>query len=158
MKTDAGVALIASDGTRIDGFDTVIWAVGRAPNTRDLALDRAGLGRAVMLTLKLQSAVIPSTSVTVTVARWAPTERPAVPKENEGCNQTWISDRDRFSYSGIYSEDRLRRPMVRDNGSLREADWDEALQIARRAKDEKPRLANDLIARINERKREIERS
>jgi glutathione reductase (NADPH) len=42
-KTDAGVALDASDGTRLDGFDTVIWAVGRSPNTRDLALDRAGV-------------------------------------------------------------------------------------------------------------------
>jgi len=56
-----------------------------------------------------------------------------VPRENEGCNQTWISDRDRFSYSGIYSEDRVTRPMVRDNGKLREADWDEALQVAAKA-------------------------
>ena len=57
----------------------------------------------------------------------------AVPKENEACNQTWISDRDRFSYSGICSDDRLQRPMVRENGSLREADWDEALQMAAKA-------------------------
>ncbi len=42
-KTSAGIALDASDGTRLDGFDTVIWAVGRAPNTHDLALDRAGV-------------------------------------------------------------------------------------------------------------------
>jgi NADH-quinone oxidoreductase subunit G len=56
-----------------------------------------------------------------------------VPKENEDCNQTWISDRDRFSYSGIYSADRVTRPLVRDNGSLREADWDEALQVAAKA-------------------------
>jgi len=54
----------------------------------------------------------------------------AVPKENEACNQTWISDRDRFSYSGIYGEDRLRRPMVREGAALREADWDEALEAA----------------------------
>ncbi len=54
----------------------------------------------------------------------------AVPKENDDCNQTWISDRDRFSYSGIGSEDRIKRPMVRENSVLREADWDEALQIA----------------------------
>ena len=57
----------------------------------------------------------------------------AVPKENEACNQTWISDRDRFAYSGIYSADRLQKPMVRDNGKLREADWDEALQVAAKA-------------------------
>jgi len=57
----------------------------------------------------------------------------AVPKENEACNQTWISDRDRFSYAGIYSSDRLQKPMLRDNGTLREADWDEALQAATKA-------------------------
>ena len=42
-ETGAGIALDASDGTRLDGFDTVIWAVGRAPNTRELGLDRAGV-------------------------------------------------------------------------------------------------------------------
>ena len=36
-----------------------------------------------------------------------------VPRENEEINETWIADRDRFSYEGIYSEDRLQRPMVR---------------------------------------------
>lgn len=54
----------------------------------------------------------------------------AVPKENEACNQTWLSDRDRFSYAGIYAEDRLTKPMIRDNGKLREADWNEALEVA----------------------------
>jgi len=42
-RTDAGIALDASNGERLDGFDTVIWAVGRAPNTQALALDRAGV-------------------------------------------------------------------------------------------------------------------
>jgi len=40
-RTDAGIALDASDGERLDGFDTVIWAVGRAPNTRSLELGNA---------------------------------------------------------------------------------------------------------------------
>ena len=57
----------------------------------------------------------------------------AVPKENDACNQTWISDRDRFSYSGIYSDDRIARPMLRENGKLREADWNEALEVAAKA-------------------------
>ena len=56
-----------------------------------------------------------------------------VPRENEGVNQTWISDRDRFSYQGLYSDDRLQRPMLRENGKLREADWQEALMAAARA-------------------------
>ena len=42
-KTDAGIALDANNGERLDGFDSVIWAVGRAPNTRGLALERAGV-------------------------------------------------------------------------------------------------------------------
>jgi glutathione reductase (NADPH) len=42
-KTDAGIALDAHDGTRLDGFDCVIWAVGRTPNTRALDLEKAGV-------------------------------------------------------------------------------------------------------------------
>ena len=53
-----------------------------------------------------------------------------VPRENEAVNQTWISDRDRFSYQGLYSNDRLLRPMLRENGKLREVDWQQALQAA----------------------------
>lgn len=42
-KTGAGIALDASNGERLDGFDSVIWAVGRAPNTRGLALEKAAV-------------------------------------------------------------------------------------------------------------------
>ncbi len=42
-RTDDGIALDASNGERLDGFDSVIWAVGRAPNTRELALNVAGV-------------------------------------------------------------------------------------------------------------------
>lgn len=42
-QTENGIALDASDGERLDGFDCVIWAVGRSPNTRDLDLGRAGV-------------------------------------------------------------------------------------------------------------------
>jgi glutathione reductase (NADPH) len=41
--TATGIALDANDGERLDGFDTVIWAVGRAPNTGSLELDKAGV-------------------------------------------------------------------------------------------------------------------
>src|SRR5579872_7596939 len=37
-----------------------------------------------------------------------------VPRPNESINETWIADRDRFSYEGIYSADRLNTPMVRE--------------------------------------------
>ncbi|MGD8911725.1 MAG: glutathione-disulfide reductase [Candidatus Thiodiazotropha sp.] len=42
-ETPAGIALDGSDGRRLDGFDTVIWAVGRAPNTLGLDLQAAGV-------------------------------------------------------------------------------------------------------------------
>jgi glutathione-disulfide reductase len=42
-QTAQGIALDASDGQRLDGFDTVIWAVGRAPNTHGLDLHNAGI-------------------------------------------------------------------------------------------------------------------
>ena len=53
-----------------------------------------------------------------------------VPRENESVNETWIADRDRFSYEGIYSEDRLQTPLIREDGKLREATWEEALEKA----------------------------
>ena len=56
--------------------------------------------------------------------------RRIVPRENEAVNETWISDRDRFSCEGLYVEDRLQRPLIRRNGRLVEADWEEALDVA----------------------------
>jgi NADH-quinone oxidoreductase subunit G len=51
-----------------------------------------------------------------------------VPFENEAVNECWISDRDRFSYEGLNSADRLTAPMVRGkDGQWREVDWTEAL-------------------------------
>lgn len=42
-KQAGGIALLTADERRFDGFDTVLWAVGREPNSHDLALDRAGV-------------------------------------------------------------------------------------------------------------------
>ncbi len=53
-----------------------------------------------------------------------------VPRENESINETWISDRDRFSYEAIYSNDRLTKPRIKENGEWREIDWEEALSSA----------------------------
>jgi len=51
-----------------------------------------------------------------------------VPFENEAVNECWISDRDRFSYEGLNSADRLTAPMVRGkDGQWREVEWTEAL-------------------------------
>lgn len=51
------------------------------------------------------------------------------PRENEAINETWISDRDRFSYEGLYAPDRLLRPLVKEQGTWREADWGQALEL-----------------------------
>ncbi|MBL8200579.1 MAG: NADH-quinone oxidoreductase subunit G [Chromatiales bacterium] len=52
-----------------------------------------------------------------------------VPRANEAINETWLADRDRFSYEGIYAG-RVEQPMIRDGGPLRPASWEEALEAA----------------------------
>ena len=52
-----------------------------------------------------------------------------VPDENEAINEVWISDRDRFSYEGIDTQDRLTTPMIKRDGQWQVANWDEALQL-----------------------------
>ena len=53
--------------------------------------------------------------------------RRVTPVENESINETWISDRDRFSYEGVNSEDRLTVPMIKRDGEWQESDWQTAL-------------------------------
>ncbi len=53
-----------------------------------------------------------------------------VPRENEAINEVWLADRDRFSYAGLYSADRVAAPMVRQDGVWRETGWDAALAAA----------------------------
>ena len=51
------------------------------------------------------------------------------PHDNEAVNETWISDRDRYSYEGLNAADRLRSPMIRQDGQWREVDWTTALDF-----------------------------
>ena len=51
-----------------------------------------------------------------------------VPRENEAVNEVWLSDRDRFSYEGLYSADRVSEPMIRVDGNWQRTDWESALQ------------------------------
>jgi NADH-quinone oxidoreductase subunit G len=54
-----------------------------------------------------------------------------VPRPCEEINETWIADRDRFSYEGVYAEDRLLSPRLRAaDGSWRDVEWDVALTAA----------------------------
>ena len=53
-----------------------------------------------------------------------------VPRDNEAINETWISDRDRFSYEAIYAADRLKTPRIKSGSEWRELDWSAALERA----------------------------
>ena len=51
-----------------------------------------------------------------------------LPLENEAVNECWLSDRDRFSYEGLNSEERLTAPMIKQNGQWQTTDWQTALE------------------------------
>jgi NADH-quinone oxidoreductase subunit G len=51
-----------------------------------------------------------------------------LPLENEEVNECWLSDKDRFSYEGLNSEQRLTRPLIKRDGKWEEADWPIALE------------------------------
>ncbi|KAF1017814.1 MAG: NADH-quinone oxidoreductase subunit NuoG [Burkholderia sp.] len=51
-----------------------------------------------------------------------------LPLENEAVNECWLSDKDRFSYEGLNSEDRLTKPMLKQGGEWIETDWQTALE------------------------------
>lgn len=52
-----------------------------------------------------------------------------VPRRNESLNETWISDKDRFSYEGLYSSDRLNLPLIKCNGVWKTSSWKEAFNV-----------------------------
>ncbi|MFA7623878.1 MAG: NADH-quinone oxidoreductase subunit NuoG [Pusillimonas sp.] len=65
-----------------------------------------------------------------------------VPFENDEVNECWISDRDRFAYTGLNTSDRLSHPMVKDaSGQWNEVTWGDALQAVvkglRKVRDER---------------------
>ena len=51
-----------------------------------------------------------------------------LPLENEEINECWLSDRDRFSYEGLNVEERLTRPMIKQDGKWMDTDWQTALE------------------------------
>jgi NADH-quinone oxidoreductase subunit G len=52
-----------------------------------------------------------------------------LPRENEAVNECWLSDKDRYSYEGLNSAQRLVKPMIRQNGAWAEVDWQVALEF-----------------------------
>ncbi len=54
----------------------------------------------------------------------------AVPRDNEAVNECWLSDRDRYSHQGLYSDDRALKPLRKVDGQWREVSWAEGLNAA----------------------------
>ncbi|MBM3931135.1 MAG: NADH-quinone oxidoreductase subunit G, partial [Sphingomonadales bacterium] len=50
-----------------------------------------------------------------------------LPLENEAVNECWLSDRDRFAYEGLNSNERLTAPMIKQGGEWKTVDWQTAL-------------------------------
>ncbi|MBB6248656.1 NADH-quinone oxidoreductase subunit NuoG [Rhodanobacter sp. A1T4] len=53
-----------------------------------------------------------------------------VPRDNEAVNECWLSDRDRYSYQGMYAPDRISAPEVKRNGQWQVTTWEDALKFA----------------------------
>ena len=51
-----------------------------------------------------------------------------LPLENEAVNECWIADRERFSYEGLNGDERLTKPMLKQNGQWLEVEWQTALE------------------------------
>ncbi|MEC8147766.1 MAG: NADH-quinone oxidoreductase subunit NuoG [Pseudomonadota bacterium] len=68
-----------------------------------------------------------------------------VPRENENINDIWISDRDRFSYEGLTSPNRLIVPKQKIDGRWISLDWDSAFDIVKE-KLKQPQIKRKLRA------------
>jgi NADH-quinone oxidoreductase subunit G len=55
-----------------------------------------------------------------------------LPRNHDGVNEEWISDKTRFVWDGLRRQ-RLDTPYIRENGKLRKASWGEALAAAAKA-------------------------
>jgi NADH-quinone oxidoreductase subunit G len=50
-----------------------------------------------------------------------------LPLENDGVNECWLADRDRFSYEALNGPERLTAPMIKQGGQWITVDWQTAL-------------------------------
>ena len=72
-----------------------------------------------------------------------------LPRENEAVNECWISDKERFAYQALGSEERLTKPMVKQGGEWREVDWNVALDyVAHGLKDVSRENGGDSLAAL----------
>ena len=69
-----------------------------------------------------------------------------VPRDNEAINECWLSDRDRYSHQGLYAGDRATKPLIRRDGELVEASWEDAIAFV--AEGLKKHAGNELGALV----------
>ncbi len=74
----------------------------------------------------------------------------SVPRDNEAINECWLSDRDRYSHEGLIAKDRATQPLIRKNGELVEATWEEAIAFVaaglKKAGDQNSDASGALVA------------
>jgi NADH-quinone oxidoreductase subunit G len=56
-----------------------------------------------------------------------------VPRERQDLNENWLADRDRYSHFGLYADDRVGQPQLKEDGVWKDISWDEAIALAARA-------------------------
>lgn len=72
-----------------------------------------------------------------------------LPRENEEVNECWISDKERFAYQALNSDQRLLKPMVKQGGEWREVEWNVALDyVAHGLKDIAREHGGDALAAL----------
>lgn len=93
--------------SRVFRFRARVWELERAPSV----CIACGVGCNVTLDVKNDAL------------------RRIAPRFNRAVNDRWMCDRGRFDHSFVEREDRLETPLVRRNGALEPATWDEALSL-----------------------------
>jgi NADH-quinone oxidoreductase subunit G len=53
-----------------------------------------------------------------------------MPRQNEEVNEIWLCDKGRFAYHYVEGKERLTKPMIRKDGKLARASWDNAIKTA----------------------------
>ena len=73
-----------------------------------------------------------------------------LPLENEAINECWLSDKDRFSYEGLNTTERLTQPMIKQGGEWAGSRLADALEYrgARAASDVARATARDAIGAL----------
>ena len=93
--------------SRVFRFEARVWELTETPSVCPMC----GVGCNIVLGVKNQKL------------------RRITPRENIEVNDSWICDKGRFAHSFVDHTERLKTPLVRRNGVLEPATWEEALDL-----------------------------